>query len=506
MRTSSNAKKVEGKGVKPFPEALTRHDDDPRSWTVEPTLRGRGHASTSRADASMRVPTGDDDLSRFIRAHEMTHAKMSPIDPSIRRAFTISPRSIEVMEEVRITALLDLAGFEPKKYADGSEKNDGRAIGKSNREDEAIYTTVAYHGTKSLREFQKGLADENPELAMLSKRVEKWVDKRLDALARHGMTTRASKASRNTNLRNYLASTKPCRVNVEGERMGSYEAGYDTATVVPYGFVHTLDLARDLDALLDHETRDQFPEVWGAPNGEEGEKKEVPKRGRARGKWASLSFDRTISMNRNATNVLGKTKVHSSTGLAPKRIERLLTDPERRIFERKKREVGGIVLVDQSGSMSLELDDLDRLVNASRGCVVIGYSHGNASLPNIWTLANRGKVASRVREGNGGNGCDRPAFDYALSLRKKGEPVIWVCDGWVTYAHDGFADAEDRLELIRDIRKHGVYMVATIDEGIRALELASSGRRLEARYTPQLAQGIPTKLVEQVWGESRPLR
>lgn len=500
--STPNAAKKGGEGLRvlPFPEALTRLDDESaRKWTVEETLARRGHASTSRADSSMRVPSGKDDLSRFIRAHEMIHAKVSPIDPNIRRAFSsISSRSIESAEETRVNTLARLLGFDPQNHADGSEKGDGIALGKSEDEEGTIYSTVAYYGTRSVKELQKGLRETSPDLHLLSKRVEKYLDAFYRDLGRLGLLSKATKAEREKNLLHLLGQTDA--VTFEGERGNLCHRDNPSAIEAPIGFRWTLDLAKRLDAILDPDRRDEFPEVWGENPQKKARVNFVEGKG---GQWASLVFDRDVSLNRNASNRLGRSKRVSPTGISPKHLPRLLTDPERRIFETKCREVGGIVLVDQSGSMALDLADVDDLVNTSRGCVVIGYSHGGGNgSPNIWTLANRGKVASTMRDGNGGNGCDRPAVDYALSIRKRSEPIVWVCDGMVTYARDSFASAEDRLDILRLIRKHGIHMVATIEEGKAALVRASQGQRLPARFVRGLVNSIPEPKIVEVWGSN----
>jgi hypothetical protein len=117
-------------------------------------------------------------------------------------------------------------------------------------------------------------------------------------------------------------------------------------------------------------------------------------------------------------------------------IAREDTDPEQRVFSRKTRSKGGIVVVDCSGSMSFDDSDLDRIMAATAGATVICYSSGNEEYnppgANIWLVAHNGRRTSRLPSFPGNNGVDGPALEYGLSLRKHNEPVVWITDTRVT--------------------------------------------------------------------------
>src|ERR1019366_7928190 len=89
------------------------------------------------------------------------------------------------------------------------------------------------------------------------------------------------------------------------------------------------------------------------------------------------------------------------------------------------------------------------------------YSHRPGDLgatPNVWVLAERGRVATHCPSGNVGNGVDGPVLRWALSQRRAQESVIWVTDGQVTDSHDHPDDAlsEECAHLVLD---HHVRMV-----------------------------------------------
>jgi hypothetical protein len=126
-----------------------------------------------------------------------------------------------------------------------------------------------------------------------------------------------------------------------------------------------------------------------------------------------------------------------------------------------------VVVVDQSGSMSIAADELAALLDAAPGALVLGYSHapGSSGVPNAWLLADRGRAASTLRPGNVGNGVDGPALRLALAKRRGREPVLWVTDGQVTDSAD-HADMALAAVCARLVLRHGLQMVASIGEAI----------------------------------------
>lgn len=55
------------------------------------------------------------------------------------------------------------------------------------------------------------------------------------------------------------------------------------------------------------------------------------------------------------TGKLGRREIATNEGKYPKAFYRLVTDPYRRIFKRKTRSLGGVVVFDCSGSMGLTI-------------------------------------------------------------------------------------------------------------------------------------------------------
>ena len=64
--------------IVPDVEMLSRDDSDSGRWSVYSCAPVSGEPKTAVSERQMFVPTYDDEISRHIRAHEMTHAKVSP--------------------------------------------------------------------------------------------------------------------------------------------------------------------------------------------------------------------------------------------------------------------------------------------------------------------------------------------------------------------------------------------------------------------------------------------
>ena len=494
---STRDQKGTGRTTRPvsaMPEAIRRRDRGNGPWRVEEGTPLRGDAWTDIDGRSMRVPFGDTPTARVVRAHEMIHAKVSPANlGDIVDVVKVTPTTIKAVEEVRVNLLAMSAGFDLDALVDGSERNAGRLLATSGSIRPLVETAVATMFTKGHRDLMRGVSDVDPKLAEGVGLVVEKVEQAIVGTARdHGMRGRLAKRTKGQKLGEALRRSMSSTIEIEIDEDGDQVYGASDLPVVecPSGFTFTLDVARLVDSILDGGPNEPGDVL---PSADDPEDVETSPIGRRVDTWAPLVWDRSVALNRHAPNVMGRRRARTSTGRVPRRVDLLLTDPERRIFSRDVRSTGGIVLIDQSGSMGLSIDDVENLVAESAGCVVIGYSHRPnsrpGSIPNVWTLADRGRVASSVRRGNIGNGCDRPALDHVLSIRRGSEPIVWVCDGAVTYRSDSFASVEDRVEIARLVARHGVHMVDTVDEAVEALRRSKSGR-LPARVTGALVGGI----------------
>jgi hypothetical protein len=433
----------------PVPELLSSRRDRRGSapWQVDRGAARRGEAWTDLVGRVMRVPFDDSAHSRLIRAHELMHARVSPAPPGAFDAFDdVETRSVECAEEFRVNQLLGRLGFDLGELRDGSERLTGQRLVTEGEWGELIRFSAAVSGTRALTDLATGARRVDREWAQACRSIERD----LIRLVRR-VPTRD------------LASTR-----LAGE--------------LPEGFaVHTRGLAVLIDSRVQGARRAPArPRRGGRPA--------------ATGAFAPLLFDETVALDRRVRGGVRPRRVPAASGRRVVRAARLVTDPARRAFERPARGGGGVVVVDQSGSMSLSADELASLVARAPGALVIGYSHapGSTGIPNAWILSDRERTASSVRAGNVGNGVDGPALRFALSKRRHHEPVLWICDGQVTDSGD-HADATLAAECARLVVANRIQMVPSVADAIARLSsrtplapgVSALGRVAAALASPQ---------------------
>ena len=173
----------------------------------------------------------------------------------------------------------------------------------------------------------------------------------------------------------------------------------------------------------------------------------------------------------------GRTRTATITGRVPRYLSRLITDPERRVFSRTTRGTRALVVVDLSGSMSLEASDLDRILEASVGATVVGYAAHNDTNPNTLLLAHRGRRVRHVPRYSGGNGVDAPAFVYACRrFATSSTPILWITDC------EAVGNAGQTFEVLDECRKVAAHYGARIERTVEhALEALADLRRGRSR-------------------------
>ena len=197
------------------------------------------------------------------------------------------------------------------------------------------------------------------------------------------------------------------------------------------------------------------------------------------GDWEPLVVSKP-ELSINHTGKLGRRVIASDSGREIRYLNRMVSDPDKRVFSRKTRALGGVVVIDASGSMHLSEDDLDRLLKASAGATVLMYSGGynNPNKPNAWVIARKGRMVRRLPEVPGDNACDGPALIYAASLRDRGsQPVIWVSDGYVTGINSGHTNTNLRKDIENIIRKHRIVRVDHVQEAEKLMKRLQGGSR-----------------------------
>lgn len=162
-------------------------------------------------------------------------------------------------------------------------------------------------------------------------------------------------------------------------------------------------------------------------------------------------------------------KIASNIGQNPSRIANYYTDPQRRVFTRKIRDTGALVIVDTSGSMSLSSHDLDQIMLASRGATVVAYSDSSEK-ENCHLIASRGKRVRELPSTGGNNGVDVPAIEWAIKNYHKNnrQQILLISDGKATGL--GGSNHLCREELRKSITKNKIHIEQNIFIAIEKLK------------------------------------
>jgi len=440
------------------PELVTGREDGFQSgpWTVTAGSTRRGDASCNLTERVLHVPLGHDATSRVVRAHELMHARVSP---HLREHYgaleDVAPRALECAEEFRINSLVARLGFDVALLRDGSEKSGGRRLAESGDWSEALCFMLAVLGTGSEKEYLAGVRQVQPTwmagMRALRKRARGVVDAH-------------------------------CTTSLGATRLNDDQlpAGYANVTVV---------LARLLTQSM--EARPPItPDALRAFR----RSLEPGARRPATGRFAALAFDESLVMSARVRAGGLRRARPSTSGSTMRYPSRLLSDDLKRAFAQRTSVHGGVVIIDQSGSMDLEESALTSLLQRAPDALVVGYSHrpgDGGATPNVWILANRGSVAGTCPSGNVGNGVDGPVLRWALAQRRGDEPIIWVTDGQVTDSHD-HPDDTLTIECATLVRQHRIRMVREMSDVGRAL---SSGRTTSRAQWSQFGR-IGRKLQE----------
>ena len=467
------------KDLRPMPELIRRKDganDEPAEWTVVPCAAERGAPMTAVVLRHMEVPIQDFELDRVIRAHEMMHAKVSPGDrtPWLNRGIA-SDRGQQTAEEARVNFLVAKAGFDLDILEDGTELNAGERIAERGDWAEAVYYTAAISGCGGLNKYLVGIRRHRPAWAPRLRRISQLIQKelrRIDRAAKNGADTS-------------LASTR----TVTGR--------LDPRNELIQGYLHTENIAEWLDRLAEEPHKDEEDgeeendggesdtdgtnPSTGVGSKETGDLKppvskadlesQKPNRTNAVGSWAQLNV-KEQNLTRHVPGGLGKKRIASNMGRNPRRIQRMFTDPEKRIFDRKVKGNGGVVLIDYSGSMALSEKDVLEIMEAAPGCTVACYTTNDFDTDgkaNLWILGARGRMTTAIPASRGGNGVDHPALVWAVQQKQRqSAPVVWVTDGGVLGPGQGYSD-QLAMQCIKTCLKSNVLIRDDVEDAVQLL-------------------------------------
>ncbi len=489
----------------PEPEILTREDTEHGRWTVDACAAKRGVPHTIIPERVMKAPVDQSDMSRCIRAHEMMHAKCSPgaeFQAWIDRGIA-SEDALRSVEEMRVNLLCQKAGFDMKSHlSDDGETYDGERGVALRDWRGCVMMAIACVGTASHKKFLTGVRRHDRFWGKCLLDISKRAMKEMEKAYRQGK----------------LAST----------------VVHEDTGIAPMGFATTERIAEWIDRIAEQEPPpppEPEPEKAENPDGEDGASVLVSTDGdenadadgegiptgrqlkhtnigpvdltkqegfgeRLKGitpdehhydipRWGELRVEK-LPLTVLVPGTIGKKRVPSNTGRHPRRLHRYLTDPEMRIFDRTIKGVGGVMVLDCSGSMDLTKKQIREILQAAPGVTVLGYTDRGANSPNAWVLADKGRMCEELPFTGQGNGVDLPALEWGVAHKQRSNsPVIWVSDGGVCGDGQGSSEAL-AMQCIKYCIRNRVIVVPHLDEAVDMLKNMKRGQKGRTHWPRQL--------------------
>jgi hypothetical protein len=484
----------------PEPEILSREDgQSDGNWIVEGCAPKRGLPHTVIVDRKMVAPVDDSDMSRVIRAHEMMHAKASPgkeFSDWIDRGIA-SEEALRSVEELRVNILCQKAGFDMKgSLSDDGETADGeRAVALRDWRG-AVLMAVGIAGTASHKKFLTGVRRHDRFwgkcLLDISKRAQRLMEKayREGGLADtrvdpgSGMAPRGFvHTERIAEWIDRIAEQAPPEPEPEQaeDEAGNDEGDDGTTTTVPGGE----GTEGDEDGKRGERTHSNIGVGKAREGFGERLKKVTPDAGRyGVPHWGELEIEK-LPLTTLVPGTVGKKRIPSQTGRNPRRLHRILTDPEMRIFDRTIKGMGGVLVLDASGSMDFTNREIRAILEAAPGVTILAYSDCGDG-PNAWVLADKGRMVSELPSMGSGNGVDFPAIEWGVAHRQRSNsPVIWVSDGGVCGPSQGFSSML-AMQCIKYCIKNRVIVVPHLEDALKQLKRMRKGEKGRTKWPRQL--------------------
>jgi hypothetical protein len=351
--------------VYPLPEVVD--SGKVKRWEIEPTGPITPRVEVTRG--LMFVPLDGSEHSRFVRNHELGHVRWSPKRPDKQAArYKLSPDVLAAVEDMRINTKMEFAGVDvtsggwPKAVITALAK-DVLARGSQRL---AVLMMVAAQASGQAERVLTEVFAENP---LGAQAIE------LAKLARKALWANPSPKFKDT-----VRVTKWLQLILEGVESGKPWPRGSGMTGKLGGLSEGLKIARDYGTSV---------------------------RGTRKVPWGKMNIE-TPPRPHRVRGFLGRRHHASDEGTYPRFLHRLLIDG--RVFRRVRRDRGGTVLIDASGSMQLKPKDLKEILEHAPGCTVGVYS-GNSVDGVLRVLAQAGRQVDErwiTAPAGGANAIDGP--------------------------------------------------------------------------------------------------
>ena len=433
----------------PYPELVCGDTD--RLYRLYDTLRMPWLPTNGMTDKSARrLFTPFHPAFRYVARHELAHVKWSPEEmPEL----DFDARAYQAVEDARINmglrrigVPLDLPEHDRRYVATLVEADLGRGDAGA-----VVLRAVAGLGSNAEADVARVARGSDPELARTVTRLTERVRQRLNAgRARSGAAVASPELAVRV-ARDLAKELEDLEIAPHGEPgrsiigcvFGACAHG-DPEDGIPTGLLPEGD----------------FDDDFGDEPGGDG---------------APLAGHLTISEPPLGARAAGarvrgaRTWKRAVEGCVLRYPHRALSDGA--VFRRAVRGRGGAVLVDTSGSMRFDREDLSRLVEATRGAGVVAIYGGDGDRGELRVVARDGRRAadSSLAPPGVGNVVDIPCLEW---LGQQRGPRWWISDGRVTSVGDrGSASLRRHAEEL--CRRHRIQRVRTVDEAEKRLRTGS---------------------------------
>lgn len=385
------------RGLQPLPEMLTAD-----AWQVH-----EGMPSVNLPDRHMYVPLDDTPEAAYMRAHEMVHVKITPpmaVD-EMARHYGVTPLALQCVEDMRVHDFMR------------QRKLDRPAV-TSRKETDKNLERIAEQ-TRLISSLLISVKHCDAQREILSDAISD--SERIDAETVWGVTLLVEECYKQ-------------------KRAQLREAGLD-AVASPDGFEKlTVPVAKLFDALFSGKADDEVSLA-----------EYVRHCHRHTSTWGDLEPPFRASMTLSRKSKRGADRTWREEGTVPSAMYRLTLD--NRVFARKRKDKGGTVLIDASGSMDFTTENLAAVIAAAPGAVIAAYA-GQYDAGRLVIVAANGKMATpeAIQACLTLPGCDHPMYGNVVDgpalrwLAKQAGPRVWVSDGIVT----GRSDAAG-VNLIQEV-------------------------------------------------------
>ena len=246
--------------------------------------------------------------------------------------------------------------------------------------------------------------------------------------------------------------------------------------ILPTSFLEEYDMEQDgLGVLTDEDMSDVNNIVMGNMARRTGEE----------AKWGVMKIDNPELTQRLPVKVQAVAKKKSDTGINPRAMHRFTTD--RKVFTNKTKRNGGTLLIDGSGSMHFDSEDIENLVHILPASTVAMYQGlVDDDLADIeWKetdivptgtlgiLASKGKWVEEIPKYGYNNIIDGPAMDW---LGKQQEPRIIITDMQVSgiCKDDNYGtpvpvpdfNPELTIDALKKVKEYNIIVIPTVEKAV----------------------------------------